>query len=463
MVVRLQYQNVLSHRVGDGGISPEDLEAARNRYAHLLEEVHEERRSGKHAFLDLPYQAEGAKEWSGFAAGVGRKFKNLVVVGTGGSSLGFAAIHKACSHPFGNLKARRAGAPRVFVLGNIDPETVSALFEVARPRDTFYNIVSKSGTTPETAANFFVILQKLRKVCPDTWRDHLAITTDPQKGPLRSFASREGVASFPVPPGVGGRYSVLSAVGMLPAAIAGIPIDEVLQGARRMDSASLQSGPDRNIAFQLALMHHLLGERGKRNAVLMPYADGLVGFSAWFRQLWAESLGKRVNLSGAEVHAGQTPITALGSVDQHSQLQLYVEGPNDKVIGFLTLEKHRKRIRIPGDDASDPFTYLSGTGMDRLLRAERDGTEVALTRAGRPNYTLAIPGLGPEVLGALFFLFEAAVVYAGRMSGVNPYDQPGVEAGKRAAAALLGQEGTEEEKKGLRTELRSDKRYTIEW
>lgn len=463
MLVRLAYQNALAHRVGDDGIPHEEVMAALDEHGPVVEEVREERRRGKHAFLDLPYQSEGAKEWASFAAGVGRRFKNLVVVGMGGSTLGFAALWKACSHPFANLKSRRAGSPRVFVLENIDPDTVSALFDVARPRDTFFNIISKSGTTPETAANFFVILEKLRKARPDTWPEHLAITTDPEKGPLRSFASREGIASFPVPPGVGGRFSVLSAVGMLPAAIAGIPIDEVLEGAREMDSAGFRSGAEGNISFHIALIHHLLAREGKRIAVLMPYSDGLTGFSRWFRQLWAESLGKRVDLTGREVYAGQTPVDALGAVDQHSQIQLYVDGPNDKVIGFLAVEKHRKRVRIPVQDAGGEISYLTGTSLDKLLRAEREGTQVALTQAGRPNYTLTAPALNPKTLGALFYTLEAAVIYAGRMSGVNPYDQPGVEAGKRAAAALLGREGLEQEKKGIRSLLRADRNFTLEW
>ncbi|MCZ6691637.1 MAG: glucose-6-phosphate isomerase [Planctomycetota bacterium] len=463
MLVRLQFQNVLAANVGAHGIPLEELVAAREEHASILEDVHLERRAGKHAFLDLPYQAEGAKEWAQFGSGVGRRYKNIVVIGMGGSSLGFAAIHRACSHPFANLKSRRAGSPRVFVLDNIDPDTVSALLEVAKPRDTFFNVISKSGSTPETAANFFVILEKLRKARPDTWREHLAITTDPDKGPLRSFASREGIASFPVPPGVSGRFSALSAVGMLPAAAAGIPIDEVLEGAREMDVASLQSGFDTNIPFQIALIHTLLARRHKSIAVMMPYSDGLSGFSLWFRQLWAESLGKRLDLSRKEVHAGQTPVVAAGAADQHSQIQLYVEGPNDKVIGFLALEKHRKRVRIPSDDASGELGYLGGTGLDRVLRAEREGTQVALTRANRPNYTITIPTTSPKTIGALLYLFEAAVVYAGRMLGINPYDQPGVEAGKKAAAALLGQEGTEDEKKALRAFLRPDKAHTLEW
>ena len=463
MFVRLQYQNVLDHRVGDAGIAAEALEAACVEHAAILEEIQQERRAGKHAFLDLPHQGEGAKEWAAFAAGIRGRFKNLVVVGMGGSTLGFSALWRACSHPFSNLKGRRAGTPRVFVLENIDPGTVAALFEVARPRDTFYNVISKSGTTPETAANFFIILEKLRRARPDTWREHLAITTDPEKGPLRAFASREGITAFPVPPGVGGRFSVLSAVGMVPAAIAGIPVHEVLAGAREMDSASHQSAPKENLPLRLALIHHLLARGGKRISVLMPYADGLKELSLWFRQLWAESLGKRVDLSGAEVFEGQTPVAALGAVDQHSQIQLYVESPNDKLIGFIAVEKHKKRVRIPPDGSAGETGYLSGATLDRLLRAEREGTEVALTRAGRPNYTLTIPALQPGVIGALLYLLETAVVYTGRLMGINPYDQPGVEAGKRAAAALLGKSGTEDERKGLRSFLKTDRAHTLEW
>ena len=337
--------------------------------------------------------------------------------------------------------------PRLFVLDNVDPDTVKSLLDRIDVRRTLFNVISKSGTTAETMSQFLVVRDRLRAALEDesAIHRHLLFTTDPESGVLRKIADDEGVVTLPIPRNVGGRFSVLSAVGLLPAAMVGIEIERLLAGARAMRDRCETGDLSENPAGLYAALQWLAdSEAGAPIHVMMPYSDRLYSMADWFRQLWAESLGKRVSRSGEEVFVGPTPVKALGATDQHSQVQLYMEGPFDKTITFLAVAERDRDLTIPPAYGEiEALGYLGGQTLGSLLDAERRATAAALAERGRMNMTLTLPRLDEHALGQLLMLLEIATVYAGALYDVNPLDQPGVELGKRLTYGLMGRPGVE--------------------
>ncbi|MSR35262.1 MAG: glucose-6-phosphate isomerase [Gemmatimonadetes bacterium] len=430
-----------------GGVDPSRLEgdlAERFRAAHA--DVEARRRAGEIGFFDLPWASETSGLVKEVADSFGQWFENVVVLGIGGSGLGAVTVRDALLGPYWNERDQesREYFPRLYVLDNPDPATVGPLLDRLDLRRTLFNVVSKSGSTAETMALYLVIRDRLETlVGADKLRGHFIFTTDPAKGVLRQIAAAEGMPTLPVPPNVGGRFSVLSAVGLWPAAVTGVDIDGVLAGAGAMVERCATDELGRNPAGLLAtLLHQATVEGGKPIHVLMPYSDRLRSFALWFQQLWAESLGKAVDRSGKTVHTGATPLPAVGAVDQHSQVQLFMEGPLDKVVVFIAVNDPGDPVAIPalhGEMAE--LGYLGGHTLGELLDAERRATAEALRQAGRPSMTIEIERVDAAAVGALFMLFQIATVYAGALFGVDPLDQPGVELGKRLTYGLLGREG----------------------
>ena len=331
-------------------------------------------------------------------------------------------------------------------MDNIDPDWIGETLDHLDPKETLVNVISKSGGTAETAAQYLVVRDWLERGVGDSFRDHLVITTDAEKGTLRTICNEEKIASLVVPDGVGGRFSVLTPVGLFPLALAGVDIERLVEGAGAMAQTCLTPGLMENPAYlHGGLLHRLDRSKQKSIHVLMPYAQTLRDLADWFRQLWAESLGKRVDREGNVVHVGPTPVNALGATDQHSQLQLYAEGPFDKAITFLQVESFRRDVPIPDAYPDvEGFAYLGGRTLGELLEAERKGTTVALTEAGRPNSTLSFPHVDEHTVGQFLMLMEVQTAFAGELYNIDAFDQPGVEASKVAAYALLGRPGYEE-------------------
>ena len=443
----IDYRNATADAVGSDGITEHELDSLSALVQAEHERIAREHENGGQKWQDLPDNTALANEIVAFATEARKKYRDFILIGIGGSSLGAIATIQALMHPFRNLlpEDRRDG-PRIFVLDNPDPEKVAATLATVDLEHTLVNVISKSGQTAETAANFLVVRNALiEAVGPEKARTQIIATTDPQTGLLRQLSDQEGYRTFPVPPGVDGRQTVLSAVGMIPAALAGIDIHQLLAGAAAMRARTQNDDIRENPAYLLAALSVLADTRHKKSIlVTMPYADALFGISDWFRQLWAESLGKKLSVDNEVVFAGQTPIKSLGAIDQHSQIQLYTEGPNDKLIQLIAVGEYRARVDIPAPPASMPeLSYFEGGELGELLDRERLATAWALTDAQRPNITITTPVIDAFAVGEFFYMMQLQTVMAGAMYHVNPFGQPGVEAGKNATYALMGRSGYE--------------------
>jgi len=463
MRLTLDFNNVMSDCLGPKhGIRPEEVEILAGRAAQIHKNL-QERRKSDIGFYNLPYDRKLLKEVLSLSKELAKQFDNLVILGIGGSSLGGRAIHNALCHPYHNLLPRNARkAPRIFFCDNIDPDSFNPLLKILNLKKTAFNVITKSGETAETVAQFLVIKRLLEREIGKKYKNHIVITTDPSKGDLRKIANQEGFRTLPIPPNVGGRYSVFSAVGLLPSAAAGVDIEELLAGARQMDK--MTSAPDiwKNPAYMSAIVNYLAYQKGKNISVMMPYSSALRDFAEWYIQLWAESLGKRENLKGEIVNIGPTPIKAIGTTDQHAQLQLYMEGPNDKVFTFIEIMRLKNRMPIPKSYKDlDGISYLGGHTMEGLFHAEGMATRIALTKNKRMNYTIVIPEINPFTLGQLLFLFEAQTAFAGGLFEINPFDQPGVEEGKRLTYGIMGKKGYEEKREEVKDWPEGNKRYII--
>jgi glucose-6-phosphate isomerase len=436
--------------LGDQGASADELAAMAGPAAAAFDTIVARRAKGEIGFLDLPDDRAVARACLDTAQALPAEIDTMVVLGIGGSSLGPRALYSALSRPYDALRPRGPGLPRrLFFPDNVDPVTMRGILEVCDPTRTVWNVVTKSGGTAETAAQLLVVTEHLERVLgAERAARHMIATTDPAAGALRATATARGWTTFAVPPSVGGRFSVLTPVGLLPAAVAGLDVMGLLDGAAAMRDRCLAS-PDlaNNPALLLAsLLHHHHLVRGRPIVVLMSYVDALFDTADWFRQLWAESLGKERATDGSIINVGPTPVAARGATDQHSQLQLYVEGPRDKVVVMLSARTRDTEVRIPDGalaQSRPDYAYLAGRGMGELLDAELRGTVGSLVRRQRPVGAITLDRVDAVGLGALIMLLEAATAFAGPLYGVDPFDQPGVEEAKRLAYAALGRPGYE--------------------
>ena len=454
--MKLAYGRMLQEGLdGRHGLPRARLAELAGRFATVQAEVRRRRAAGEYGFYGLVDQGETIRQITAFAEGIGQAHDHVLVLGIGGSALGTKALITALRRPAWNEwdDEGREFYPRLTVLENVDPTSVRAALARIDPRRVLVNVISKSGGTAETMAQYLVVRSWLEEALGEAASRHLVFTTDPARGALREIATRDGVATLDVPPAVGGRFSVLSPVGLLPAALVGIDVAALLAGAKTAVSRAESDDLLKNPAALYAGLHWAAdSDLGARIHVLMPYSDRLREFAEWYRQLWAESLGKRVDREGKTVHVGPTPLAAVGATDQHSQVQLFMEGPFDKVITFVRVEQLGEDIPIPGPppgaDGSTPelpadLAYLPGHTLGELLNAEYEATATALAEMGRMSCTLHLPELTPATLGEAIMFYQLATGYAGAWYGIDPFDQPGVELGKRLTYAAMGRPGYE--------------------
>lgn len=451
----IDYGHIMADVIGgENGISAQEFRDSMGKACAAANAVGAAIEAGHVGFCKLPFDRPLVREIASLADAIAGEVDNFVVLGIGGSALGNSALHAALNHPCHNLLTReqRGGRPRIFVLDNVDPEFVAGAMDLLDLENTAVNVITKSGSTAETMAQCLLFMDAMEKrIGKEKMRGRVIATTDPRKGALRGLALRQGYRLLPVPEDVGGRFSVLSAVGLLSAAVSGIDVGEILDGAKAMHEVSTRPDVPSNPALTLALLHYLAyAKKGKSIAVMMPYCNALLGVADWFRQLWAESLGKRLDRAGAVVNAGQTPVKALGATDQHSQIQLYMEGPCDKMVTFLGVREYRREVAIPPPPVSDDaFDYLSGRTMNDLIRAEGKATALALARNGRPSLSIELSRITPRTVGMLLYMFEMQTAFAAEMLGIDAFDQPGVEEGKKLTCAMMGRSGYD----GLRREI----------
>lgn len=462
--IRFDYNNMMKEYVGDRGFTDEELESYRNISKRAFDMVQSNRGKGMTGWTELPYnQDEIAEEIIACAKKIRAKYDNFVVLGIGGSALGPMALFQALCHLRHNeLPKEKRNAPKFYVEDNVDPERMSALLDVIDVKKTMFNVITKSGSTSETMSQYLIISDILRKKLGGDFASHIVATTSEKTGNLIKIAKKEGYETFFIPDGVGGRFSELSPVGLLPAAVLGIDIKLFLKGAKYMDKCCGSDNYVENPALIAALLQYVAIKKGCNISVMMPYSDGLKLMADWYAQLWGESLGKAVDLQGGTVNAGQTPVKALGVTDQHSQIQLYVEGPFDKVITLIGVDDYRKTVLIPEGCVDIPaVNFLCGHTLNELIIAEMNATEYALTESGRLNSRITLPEINAHTMGQLMFFFMLQTAYIGAMLNVDAFNQPGVEGGKNAAYALLGREGYEEKRSELEKAKQKSKKYIV--
>jgi len=438
MTLSLDLTNMMAGALPDGaGISATEWAAAQLRFAQAHAAVH--RRTDDLGFLTLPENRALHAATQQVVADVRGRFDDVLLLGIGGSALGPIALRTS----LGAAAAAHAAVPRLQVLDNVDPASMAAMLARLELTRTLVLVVSKSGGTVETMAQYLIVRDALAAAVGEAEaRRHLIFITDPEVGALRRIARAEGIVTLDVPANVGGRFSVLSPVGLLPAALIGIDTDALLAGAAHVMQASTSVTLMQNVAGAFATAQWLADtSHDRRIQVLMPYADPLRDVALWFVQLWAESLGKR-RPDGRSV--GPTPVPALGATDQHAQVQLFMEGPLDKTVTFVTVGGRDGAGRIPSRHADIPeLGYLGGHTLGELIDIEQRATAGALAARGRFNATLHLDTLDAWHVGALLQTLALATAYAGVLYEVDAFNQPGVELGKQFAYALLGRTGSE--------------------
>ncbi len=461
MRIRLDFNNVMQNFI-DGGFSQKNFDDLSEKITNAANQLDSKRANGQMDWRNLPYN-QPVDEILDYAAQVQKNFESIVVLGIGGSALGPIALQQAINHPYYNeLPREKRKFPKFYVADNVDPERLVYLFDVIDLDKTLFIVISKSGNTSETMSQFMIIKDMLEKeLGKENAKSHIVCITDSEKGNLIKIAKDENYKTFYIPAGVGGRFSQLSPVGLLPAAICGIDIKELLAGAAFMDEAC-KNNPQKNIAAMYATINYLAMQNGQNITVMMPYADSLKYISDWYAQLWAESLGKSVDNNGKVVNVGQTPVKALGVTDQHSQIQLYNEGPYDKIITFISVENYRETITIPKIFEDMPAVgFLGGATHNELIQVEHYTTERALAKLNRMNMTIILPHINEFVIGQLFYMLEVATAFAGELLNINAFNQPGVEEAKNLTYGVFGKPGYENKRIELENVMKKNQNYFV--
>jgi glucose-6-phosphate isomerase len=458
MTLRLDYSNMM---ISPGGIAGNTWGDAPKKFSEAKRDFDALRGSGSVGFVDLPTDTPLLDQVVSFAAQARGKYDDVVILGIGGSALGPIALRTALRPSGWNMLDEKArdNYPRLQVLDNVDPETIAALLARLRLARTLFIVTSKSGGTAETMAQFLVVHDRLVTEKLEI-SQHLVFVTDPRQGALRPLADRLKVPALDIPPNIGGRFSVLTPVGTLPAALIGIDVKSLLSGAGEMATRCQSADLAANPAGVYAMLQWLADTQLKKTiAVFMPYSDPLRDFAGWFVQLWAESLGKK-RPDGTSV--GSTPLAALGATDQHAQVQLFMEGPADKTVTFVSVRDRSTDVKIPTafPDVKE-LGYLAGHSLGELIDIEQRATAGALAKRGRPNMTIHLDRVDAGHVGQLMMLLEIATAYAGQLYGIDAFNQPGVELGKQFAYALLGRPGADDARKEWDSLPRADARWSV--
>ena len=466
-MLQLYWKNATEQAVGpQHGLTEAEITGIAGPITAAFAAVTDQMRQGKLGYTALPTHKQYPAQVKELVTRYRDNTSDVIVLGIGGSALGNSALQAALNPSTYNLMTDSArGGPRLFVLDNVDPALVGDVLDLLgrRVKTTLVNVISKSGETAETASQFMIFREWLRKKLGEGFAQRIVATTDMNKGTLHDIAKADGYAMLPVPDDVGGRFSVLTPVGLFSAAMCGIDIDQLLAGAAAMQQRCEVGNWMGNPACLLAAIKYVMyTAKGKPLHVMMPYSNRLYSLADWYRQLWAESLGKRLSKDGREVFVGPTPIKALGTTDQHSQVQLYREGPNDKLTVFVDVLEHPGEVRIPDVFEQSPGNaYLRKAKLSKLLHAEKIATEYAMAVSQRPSVTLRMDQITPFSVGEFIYLYEFTTSLMGELLQINAYDQPAVELGKKATFALMGRDGYAEMAKEMKGFTKVDEKFLV--
>ncbi len=427
-----------------------ELEAIKGEIVAAHEALHSKTGKGNDflGWVDLPVDYDKAEfeEIKKAAEKIKKDSDVLVVIGIGGSYLGARAAIEYCKSANYNLLAK--DTPQIVFLGNsISPTSLNEIIAICEGKDFSVNVISKSGTTTEPAIAFRVFKKMLEdKYGKEEAKGRIYVTTDKEKGTLKGLADREGYKTFVIPDDVGGRYSVLTAVGLLPIAAAGIDIDLLMKGAQDAREAFMTPDIDTNACYRYAAIRNLLYRKGKKVEMFVSYEPSFAMMNEWLKQLYGESEGKE--------NKGIFPASVIFSTDLHSMGQYIQEGERMLMETVITFEKPQKEYIIGTDPENlDGLNFLAEKGMSFVNRKAFEGTLLAHTDGNVPNNIISLEEMNEYSLGELIYFFEKACAISGYVLGVNPFDQPGVESYKKNMFALLGKPGYEEMKKELEARL----------
>jgi glucose-6-phosphate isomerase len=391
----------------------------KEQFSELLKKLEAEKNSETIGFYHLPQtMKKTVDEIKSYIQSLPKEIDTFLQIGVGGSALGPQTI---C-----NALHKKSSEKKFLLLDNSDPDLVAEILETIQPEKTLVNVVSKSGGTLEPAVNFALVYNFMKEKLGEAVNKHLVFTTDPENGYLKEISIRENIPTFSIPQNVGGRFSVLTPVGLLVSEFLGLNTSEMLQGANDITEIAFKDNLDENVVLKYSLTAFSAYEEGKNISVLMPYSSRLEKFAAWYKQLWAESLGKKQN----EKFVGQAPISSVGAIDQHSILQLLMEGEDKFITTFIKVLK-RSTVKIQPGIGGLVKKEFYGHDLGFVNNAQCDSTAEALAEVGRPSITLEIDKLDEYHLGMLFHFFELATAAWGQILGINAYNQPGVELGKQ--------------------------------
>ncbi|MGE5397187.1 MAG: hypothetical protein ACM3MK_06570 [Chitinophagales bacterium] len=427
----------VGHLISPGLISQPDFDALGDRYAQVFQDYQASFRDGTSPLVLSLAEEKSIPSIKTLARELTGKYQDFLLLGIGGSALGTRAVMQFLKGPYYNLEGN---GPRLFILDNLDPPLAAGLNRILDFKKTGLIYTSKSGSTAETAANFLYFNQRYREAGGDP-ADIVFICDQADNG-INRIAAQLGCRLLHIPHDLQGRYSVISSVGFLPAEIIGVDTGEMIKGAKAVSQSIMNNPLYQNPVFVLGTCLYELARRGKSIHVLFNYSSLLSEFGLWFMQLWGESLGKEVDLQGRKVNAGTTPLSCVGATDQHSLLQLFKEGPADKVFGYLKVLNYAEDLTLPSEYTSEPeYAYFGGHTMGEQLHIEQLSTEMSLANSGHPGYRLTVNDVSAVSLGALFFFYEALVAFVGALWNINPFNQPGVEDGKKITYCLMGRQG----------------------
>ena len=428
-MVEFNFKFALTPAIGEGGISYGDIKLLKGKLTDAKGNLEKLRKDGVIGLYDVPEDRQVVKDIKNMA----EKFfsdgiKTLFVFGMGGSSLGAIFLQNALKQTIDMTVNKKM---KVLFSENIDPAYLSNNIEKLNLDETLFCFVSKSGSTIEVVSQFFIIKEKLENKFKDGYKEHMIFITDKKSGFLRNFADENNISVLDIAANVGGRYSIITAGSLFPAYCMGLDIDEFLNGVISARNNILAKEPlDANPVYTAASIIYLYYTQKKRNMFLIDtYGDYLNEFGRWFRQLFAESLGKDLK--------SPTPVKATGATDQHSQLQLYMDGPQDKLSCFICLKDYGFDYNI-NSKGFEKYAYLNGKKLSELLLNELSGVELALAMKGRPSFRITVDKINEFTMGELSFICMEMVPVLGNLLEINPFDQPGVEKGKKFAYLLMG-------------------------